>query len=428
MPIPARAIKSSKIRFYKERWISFIVVHMLFQIEDIVVSYIGIGLVMIAISIIALQAYVKQKARFMLDFCLSWMFFGAFVITLGIVAVTEVLLLFQIAYAVFLPANIIFWIAFIDESMHEGIGLKKTIISFILCTVLATVMFVVPWQQVPSALLGSPFSLGDWDWLFLQLTNAVLSITGIGYAYWAITTFRKAPPILKKISTVVLVFGIMAVFAVVLQFTADPTLLMIQSLLVIVMIIGIVIAIRREPRIAHILPYTVYRLLVTSKNGPKYYAKTWATIDLDDDMLAGLMSAIRTTVKGTVGKAIDSGAISEVRMTKAIMLTEMRYECVNIVLLTSKASTSLKKSLDKFGEEFTKTFYHELYTSEGFPKEVTSMESVFTPSVMEPLIARHFGIVPSFDEMIDDPIKSAIAKVEAGTAAVEKAAAGAPAG
>jgi hypothetical protein len=354
------------------------------------------GIVMIAISIVALQIYVKQKTRFMLYFFLSWTAFGAFIIMLGIVTVMPSLLLFQIAYAFVLPANIMLWIAFIDEAMHEGIGIRKTVIAFILCTVLATLMFALPWQQIPSALLGAPFSLGNGDWLFLQLTNVILSITGIGYAYWAITTFRKAPPALKKMSRVILAFGIVSILAVVLPFSGDPMLLLVQEVLVIAMIIGVVVAIHKDPRIAHVLPYTVYRLLITSKNGPKYYSKPWAQIDLDDDMLAGLMSAIRTTVKGTVAKAIGSGAISEVRMKNAIMLTEMRYEAVNIVLLASKASTALKKSLNDFGADFTKTFYDNLYDKDGFTKEVVDAFAVFTPEKVEPMIAKYFGSIPSF--------------------------------
>ena len=145
-----------------------------------------------------------------------------------------------------------------------------------------------------------------------------------------------------------------------------------------------------------LLPYTVYKLIITSKNGPRYYTKEWVDSGIDDDMLAGLMSAIGTVVKNTLQK-IKTGAISEIKMYKGVMVTEMRYLPINIVLIASRASGALRSSLEGFGEEFMKVFYNDLYDKDGFAKEVLECSSVFTEQRMDALIDKHFKNVPSFD-------------------------------
>ncbi|HME55923.1 MAG TPA: hypothetical protein VKM55_27215 [Candidatus Lokiarchaeia archaeon] len=367
------------------------------QIEDMLANIapsLLMGLVIIIISSIALQIYVKEKTKLMLFFFLAWTFFGIFIILNGVSTAINSLLLYEISYFVY-PASVILWFAFIDYAMHESVGIKKNIIAFIVCTALIVFILLEPWIWVSSTLTfttGSPFL----DLLFLQISNVAFSLILLSYAYWAIVTFRKAPPILKKSANTLLVLGILAIIAAIIQYTGIYLMLILQVVLSIIVILITIIIIRKDPRIAHVLPYVVYRLLITSKNGPKYYSKSWAQVDLDDDMLSGLMSAIRTAIKGMIAKAIEAGSISEVKMTKGVMLTEMRYEAVNIVLLASKASTALKTALDEFGQEFTKQFYSHLYDKDGFAIEVNDVASVFTSEIMERMIAKYFGSVPSF--------------------------------
>jgi hypothetical protein len=227
----------------------------------------------------------------------------------------------------------------------------------------------------------------------------VFSLNGIAYLYWAVNTFRKSPPALKKRARSLLLMSILMVVGLSIQFFAVGDLeflLVIQSILIVLIVIGTLIIIKNEPRIAHLLPYTVYKLIVTSKNGPKYYTKSWADSGIDDDMLAGLMSAIGTVVKNTLQK-IKTGAISEIKMYKGVMLTEMRYLPVNIVIVASKASGALKEALESFGEEFMKVFYNDLYDKDGFAKEVLDGTGVFTDAKVEPLIAKYFKNVPVFE-------------------------------
>jgi len=363
-------------------------------------SSVVIGVLVIVISSIALGIYLKQKTRLMLYFFMAWAIFGAYVITSAISVVVGSVLLHQISYVVVLPGNLIFWFAFVDYAMHENLGMKKTVIAFVAIVFMASFVILEPWAF--DATRGMFVINPEMDWWFMQITNVVFCMNFIVYAYWTTTTFRKAPPALKKPSRVLFVLGLLMLFSAVIQFTGDMTLLTLQTVLVILVAFVTIIVIKKDQRIAHLLPYTVYKLIVTSKNGPKYYTKSWADSGIDDDMLAGLMSAIGTVVKNTLQK-IKTGAISEIKMYKGVMLTEMRYMPVNIVIVASKASGALKQSLEGFSEEFMKVFYNVLYDKDGFSKEVLDGIGTFTNEKMEPLIAKYFGIVPSFMVGDTDP-------------------------
>ncbi|MEX2725781.1 MAG: hypothetical protein Q6353_000890, partial [Candidatus Sigynarchaeum springense] len=363
-------------------------------------------------------------SRLLLYFFLSWVAFGAFLITSdGIATLIQNVLLYQISYAFIAPLTVIFWFAFVDEAMHEGLGIKKTVVAFVACTVMSTFVLLVPGQFVVADGILEHDSLVVYSipnenlaFCWLQIVNIVFSLNGLAYLYWGVNTFRKSPPALKKRARSLLLLSILMVVSLGIQFVAIGELeflLIIQSILIVLIVIGTLIVIKNEPRIAHLLPYTVYKLIITSKNGPKYYTKSWAESGIDDDMLAGLMSAIGTVVKNTMQK-IKTGAISEIKMYKGVMLTEMRYLPVNIVLVASKASGALKQSLEGFSEEFVKIFYNCLYDKDGFAMEVLDASSTFTETKMGPLITKYFKNVPSFDAGASGSVLSSVAASSVG--------------
>lgn len=357
-------------------------------------SSIGIGGVMIAISLIALQIYLSQRTRGMLYFFLAWTSFGLYIITSGMAGVFGSVELLQIAYVLFLPISVVLWLQFVDETMHEGVGLKKTVVVFSWFAFFSAFVLLETWTYDPinvTFVIGSASSLLNVT--FFQMTNVSLSLPMVSYAYWSTISYRKSPPQLKSKTRALFIYGILMLVAMVIQFVGDIIFLLVQSIIVIIVIIGTTTAIRKTPMIAHLLPYTVYKLIITSKNGPKYYVKQWVEAGIDDDMLAGLMSAIGTVVKNTLQK-IKTGAISEIKMYKGMMLTEMRYLPVNIVIIASKASTALKQSLYRFSEEFMKLFYNDLYDKDGFAKEVMD-SSIFTEDRMDALIEKYFHFIPT---------------------------------
>ncbi|NMC03562.1 MAG: hypothetical protein GYA24_00045 [Candidatus Lokiarchaeota archaeon] len=366
---------------------------------------VAIGVAVIVIAAISLGMYMKQRSKLLLYFFLTWLSFGAFIILDAVSTSMDLVLLFRITYSVFATCIIVFWFAFIDNVMHEQIGIKKMIVAFSGGTILGSIVWLFDWQlvvdpvtQIPKFYVfpANPFI----DTVFFQMINIFFTFIGIGYIYWAFISFNKSPPALKKKTRILFVLGIILLVGLAVQFyPGDPllvqVLLLLQSVIIVVVILGTILIIKSESRIAHLLPYTVYKLIITSKNGPKYYTKSWADSGIEDDMLAGLMSAIGTVVKNTLQK-IKTGAISEIKMYKGVMLTEMRYLPVNIVLVASRASSALKNSLEAFGEEFMKVFYNDLYDKDGFAKEVLDGMTTFTKEKMEPLIEKHFHNVPTF--------------------------------
>jgi hypothetical protein len=366
---------------------------------------LAIGAVVIVIAAFSLGMFIKQRSRLLLYFFLTWLSFGTFIIFDAFSTSMDIVLLYKITYSILTTLIIVFWFAFIDNVMHEQIGIKKMIIAFVGGTVLGSIVWLFDWKVFidPETLVPKFYVFPAnplIDGIFFESINVFFSLIGIGYIYWAAISYKKSPPALKKKTGTLFALGIILVVGLVIQFyPGDPVvvqmLLLMQSVIIVVVILGTILIIRSEPRIAHLLPYTVYKIIVTSKNGPKYYTKSWADSGIDDDMLAGLMSAIGTVVKNTLQK-IKTGAISEIKMYKGVMLTEMRYLPVNIVLVASRASSALKSSLEDFGEEFMKVFYNDLYDKDGFAKEVLDGAGTFTSAKMEPLIEKYFHNVPTF--------------------------------
>ncbi len=372
---------------------------------ELLAPALAIGAVVIVVAAFSLGMYLKQRSKLLLYFFITWTAFGLFIILDAVASSMNLIWLFKIVYSVVATSIIVFWFAFIDNVMHEQIGIKKMIVAFVGGTVLGSIVWLFNWQIVFDPETGVPkFVVSPTnpviDMVFFQMINIFFSLIGIGYVYWAAISFKKSPAPLKKKTGLLFTLGIILLVGLVIQFyPGDPVildmLLLMQSIIILVVVLGTVLILRSEPRIAHLLPYTVYKLIVTSKNGPKYYTKAWAESGIDDDMLAGLMSAIGTVVKNTLQK-IKTGAISEIKMYKGVMLTEMRYMPVNIVLVASRASSALKAALDSFGEEFMKVFYNVLYDKDGFAKEVLDANNTFTSEKMNPLIEKYFKNVPVF--------------------------------
>ena len=378
--------------------------------EDGYTSLIGF-ITFLAITIIALRLLAKQKGKVLFFFFLTWLFNAIFLLTdaLGILLGGDVFL-FRLEYSVFFAIQFVFWMAFLDYAQNDQIGWKKIGLGI----AAAIAMFVWVWRpdsneitigpgsQPTSFIYNIPAEFG-----FNVLYTAIASMFAISMLYWTALTFKASPPHMKKTSGALLVAGVLLVvtdFLLVVSnfFLTDNAdfaslILILFAMALIVSSLLTTIVIYKEPKIIHLLPYKVYRLFVSSKDGTPYYEKAWSEHEVNSIMTAGLLSAIGSFAKETL-KDVQAGSISEIQMRKGILLTEMQYSPVNIALLASKASKDLRDALSKFSAEFVKTYYSSIYDKDGFPVNISpdKISQIFEQEKVDAIVTAHFSSIPSF--------------------------------
>ncbi|MFX0098874.1 MAG: hypothetical protein ACFFCS_04785 [Candidatus Hodarchaeota archaeon] len=386
-------------------------------IDDVLYSSIGAIAFFIAAAI-SLKQYTKHKGKVLLFFLLTWIAQGVFLLFDAMSIALRDVLLFKIQYAFIFPLFLVFWMAFIDYATTDSIGWKKMTIAF------GFWIGFIAWLWHPFSIViidDSAFPIIAYNMepiveiVYLALNDISVLVFVLSLLYWIVMTYRVVPESMKKYATILLVVGILLLVSAVMFlfvemgiYSDDGTTytLMYASMLAAIFLTTIVIY--KKPKITYLLPYTVYRILVTSKGGTPYLEYNWSEHEVNTTLLAGLFSAISMMAKGTLEK-IDTGKIKEVNFQNAIFLTETTYSPVNIGLLASKSSQDLKTGLANFSSEFVKHYSKDLYNDDGLPADFVDSLNVFKIEEYEPLINKHFGNVPNF-VTIDEPKQESVEK------------------
>jgi hypothetical protein len=379
------------------------------SIEEIIILLLG-GAMVLSSSIASMKLFLKRKSKLLAFFSLSWFSIALYLILAALSDVFKFPLLFKINDSLIIPSALVFFLMFLDYAQHDSISPKKTALSVFFFTAILT------WNWYPSnvvSYVGGNLVVPFYD-IYVTIQNFYIVILSISIAYWQLLTAKKAPDSFKKVKVFLRIGAVLSIVSAIsaaLSFVPEAYAVMLFS------IVGIAltstIAIQKEPRIVHILPFVVYRLIITSKGGCLYYAKEWSKVDVDNVMIAGMMSAINTFSKGalkdkdagmsmddlTSHERFDAGVISEIKLQKAVMLAEMKYAPVNVLLLSSKASEDLRASMEGFSQSFVQSFKEDLYTKDGFPIEVriASVASTFEESRIEGIVSKYFSNIPSFN-------------------------------
>ena len=398
-------------------------------LTDLIGSIIG-GVLFLVVSFIAASMAFKKKSKTLVFFFLTWLFVALYLL---VEAVARALydpglspLLYKLSYSIFLPFCFIFWVLFLDYAQSDQIGWKKMALGIGVAVALFTWVWH-PTNDVSFQILPGPtYKLIVPNYFaFWFIYNSIYVLLGVTGFYWTFTTLRKAPPELEEEAKRLNIGGIMLLLVPVLILLGEllPLLdqgsqdlrdigdIMVIGALVLLVVGALIstVVITKEPKMTHILPYTVYRLLITNKTGTPYYDRSWSEHEINSIMVSGLLSAIGSFANETL-KDVQAGSISEIRMRKGVLLTEMQYSPINIALLASKSSKDLRTGLENFGSEFTKKYYNHLYNEDGFPKNipVPQIQEIFSEKEVEPLIRTHFSNIPSFirqgvttEELID---------------------------
>lgn len=377
--------------------------------EDAYMSFIACGFLVFC-ALIALKRFGQRRSKTLLFFALTWLFNGLFLLAGGLSTIMLDPFLFKVQYAIMFPIPYLCWMAFLDYAQRDSMGWKKIGVA------IGFTMLIFAWVWHPAnEIIISTIEIGGvpfiditipYETTLLLITDAFTIMFAGSVAYWGGITYKASPVSMRKKTGPIFGIGV-ALFAasfsllfIDLQLVDSDTVLLLGILVMGTLLASAVIMaimIYKEPRIVHLLPYKVYRLLVMSKGGEPYYEFKWTEEEIETVMSAGLLSAISTVANESM-KNINTGSISAIQMQNAVMLTDMKFSPVNVALITSKSSNDLQENMDEFTKEFVKVYYNVLYDSEGFVQKVKDPRAAFKAEEMDTLVKKHFANVPSFLE------------------------------
>ena len=359
-------------------------------------------------SIVTAKLWFKNKGKSLFFYLIWWILSTCYVLFENISIVFESQEIWKISYTL-LSFTFLAWMIFLDYTFSVQIGWKRFSIG-LGYAILFTTWLWRPENNVVITRVGLilnyeiPFEIG-----FLVLTDLYFLLLGISVLYWAIKTHDVAPRKYKKhmlafvvVSILIIVTTTLNVMLNDLNMFPDDTksiisLLLYASFLSVAFISMIVLY--KAPLIVHLLPYTVYRLMINSKDGVPYYEKKWSDDEINVTLLAGLLSAIGTMTKGTLDN-INTGKIQEVKLENAVMLIVDKYSPVTVSLIASKSSRDLRDSLDNFTTSFVGEYKNILYDSNGFSSVMKGdPNDIFKKSEISAIINKHFSNVPDFTNL-----------------------------
>lgn len=375
--------------------------------DELYMSLVG----MIAFSILSavtLKVYSKVKGKILLFYSLSWLCNTIYltVETLGFALLNP--LAWKMSYVV-LSLSFLLWMLFIDYAFADGISWKRFSVGAVYCAVF---MFwalmpdnnVTITTQVQDGQLLYVYDIPS-ELLYVVLFNLYTVLYSVTFVYWNVGTLRAIPDEKRTEARVMLTSGILMLVMSVLFFVMDLNIITefkeeISTLTYVLFLFSstfTTIIIYRFPKITHLLPYRVYRLLVMSKGGVPYVEYKWTEQEIHTVLLSGLFSAIGTISRNiTEDASIKTGHVRSVRLDNMEFLMEPKYSPVTVGLVTSRTSNDLRDSLANFTDEFIEMYKTVLYDKDGFVAEIDNQLEVFKDDDIIPLIKRHFPNVPNY--------------------------------
>ncbi|MBD3405178.1 MAG: hypothetical protein GF411_03465 [Candidatus Lokiarchaeota archaeon] len=146
------------------------------------------------------------------------------------------------------------------------------------------------------------------------------------------------------------------------------------------------IAWAKEPKLAYVLPFKALRLaVVETKGGLPLFTHIWNDegIFKDTSMFTSIIQAVTIFIDETM----ERGSINEIHLEEAmiIVMQDANYDIASI-LVTSKVSQILRRSLEKFTREFLKVYDNYLEHSYDLEKFKSAKR----------LVKKHFRFIPEY--------------------------------
>ena len=268
-------------------------------------------------------------------------------------------------------------IIFIDLSRKENVSpLKIVILALIEFSLLFATFFLQDnWEIIPGYGVHNKGVLRIFQLIFLFYFVFL-------YFIWSFQTWKKAPPELRHLTTLLLFGSTLFSIITAIMYMLGGFIKLFNSIGFFINGIGAfitIIVILKDPKIIYILPFKAYRILVVNTNdGSALFKYDWAELG---EVEENIFSMVLQAVGSILDEILKKGEVREIQMDRAVLLIQhdKRYPIAS-VLVSTKSSKSLRYSLKKFNDQFISKFYtgsDNLHEISRFEKAKDLIESIF---------------------------------------------------
>ncbi len=268
---------------------------------------------------------------------------------------------------------------FVDSVTRDSIDLFKMIMTTIVSSVVVLLSFL------PDAVIIKTDGLSEYPTFYGDFRTAAL-IQMIWLililVYGSLKVFFHTPKKLKFYSFLNL-FGtyLWGVQPLWIQFAhLEPKFPGIATGSMAIGMIVIAYVLIKEPKLAYILPFKVYRILIMdTKSGIILYKHDWNELKAEgsENIFSGMIQAISKMFDQTINK----GNVREINFDEAVLTLKTSSKThVACILISSSISKTLKTSFEDFSNEVFKDYENmneETLIKENYEKGNSTLEKYF---------------------------------------------------
>ncbi len=345
-----------------------------YNLQVALTSYILFSVFVICTILLIWKWKTRNVKPFMFA-AFSWAAFAVHNLFLGTVFLinylsgTIIWSLYVTSY-VFTVVAVLLFVVFIDNVSRESVSvIKISIISAIggiLIYINLFAAYILP--EIPFT--GFYDLLLDFYLLFLFI--------------FLIQSTLKAPKYLKRIAiTLTITTVVLGSLSLIFSGIFLGIGFFLSGIYAAIMNLILVFVLVKNPELLYILPYKVHRLMVIhSKTGISIYDHQFSVSEIDRDLLAGLLSALKQMSL----EVLKHGELEEIKFSQGILIF-VKAPRITIGLITSKSSKYLRDSLKKFALAFENRYSKILIQN---AIDLNQFESAIE------LIEFFFGNIPSY--------------------------------
>lgn len=328
----------------------------LFALNDFLAT-----LVMFVLFCVVLFSYIRTKYRHLL--ILSLLFLS--VATANLFFTLANLYLSYTLFAVFIilmSIEVLFTNLFVDFVCRERINTPKMIL----------------WAFLAGMMIISAFDFGNSFYLFeyasgiiqisynegnLQILFSLMSLFWAGLLmFLTLRIYFEVPKHLKRTSTHALIATILIIIRGIFTYQFNQLNPLINIILLIIGFGYLTIYFVKYPELAFVVPFkTLHLNILNIKTGLTVFSYNWreseTTPIVNDTLFSGLCTGLDVIFNATLQK----GNIHEIHLEKAVLLLQREINSpLLFVIISTKASKSLRKALKSFSKRFNKIFYQDI--------------------------------------------------------------------
>lgn len=179
--------------------------------------------------------------------------------------------------------------------------------------------------------------------------------------YWGLKTWLNAPVLIRREALIFImgvVIGSPIGLLAYLLYYLNPTFFIFSDIATSLGILTICGAIFKEPKLLHILPFNIYRIVVKDNDGYPLFDHDWSESDIDDSIFTGFINAAQLMSE----EVMKMGGLVNIDLTEGLLILN-ESELITVGLVTSKSSKLLRDALRGFSNDFEIKFQRELKKS-----------------------------------------------------------------